>query len=251
MFDFRAGGIAAGAAFVISFLISLVSGASFPGLILRPLVFAALFFGIALVVYFLVSRFLPELLDDAVESGGGVGMPGSRIDISEPDVFPGAAPFTPAAPQNAAIPANFAKTDDSDENLDDISGYVRNDGDPSPPVKKQREVREAPAFQESPSGLDQEDQYGYNEKGSPGTLPVSGENAAVSGADPGDFLPDLDSLAGVFAPSSGEKENDTIEYSTSAPAKKPSPGSKGQKMEGDFNPKDLAAGIRTILNKED
>jgi hypothetical protein len=72
-----------------------------------------------------------------------------------------------------------------------------------------------------------------------------------------DVLPDLDSLAGAFLPNSGEEAEDAPEYSTpaapaapSTPARRPSASSKGQKMEGDFNPKELAEGIRTILKKE-
>jgi hypothetical protein len=66
-----------------------------------------------------------------------------------------------------------------------------------------------------------------------------------------DVLPDLDSMARAFLPNDGEDEADTTEYSTSdGPLKRPAAGARGQKMEGDFNPKELAAGIRTILKKE-
>jgi hypothetical protein len=248
MFDFKAGGIAAGAAFVVSFLISLASRVSFPALILRPLGFAVLFFGIVFIIYVLVSRFLPELLDETAETGGDAGIPGSRIDISEPDDPGEAASFSPVLPDSAAVPGNFAEAGDSEESLDDISGYVKNDAEVPRPA---RNPAEAPLYGETLSDLDQEAKNGYTKESSPDIFSASGERAGGTGAAEGDFLPDLDSLAGVFMPSSGENGNDTTEYSTAAPAKKPAPGRKGQKMEGDFNPKDLAAGIRTILNKED
>jgi hypothetical protein len=66
-----------------------------------------------------------------------------------------------------------------------------------------------------------------------------------------DVLPDLDAMARAFLPGSGEDGTDTTEYSTADDSRKrPAAGSRGQKMEGDFNPKELAAGIRTILKKE-
>jgi hypothetical protein len=73
------------------------------------------------------------------------------------------------------------------------------------------------------------------------TFPVSG------GVD---ILPDLDSLANAFLPSSGGEGGDVPDVSSPAPERKPLPGRKPQKLDGDFNPKDLAAGIRTVLNKE-
>jgi hypothetical protein len=106
------------------------------------------------------------------------------------------------------------------------------------------------------SGLDQGAQVGYTDNSVPEAFRGPGDSGALepeplSGTgNPVDALPDLDSLAGAFLPQSGEEGEEAVEYSTPSPAKKPSTSSKGQKMEGDFNPKDLAAGIRTILTKE-
>jgi hypothetical protein len=231
--------------FIISFLIGLVSGVVFPALILRPLISAALFFAVVFFVQFAVSRFLPELLENSPDSNTDFDMPGSRIDITE-----GSGPaesIRPAVPGSPVFSGSFAKADDSDEGLGDISAFVSPGSAGSAAAEQQDESR---MFRGMSPGLDQGGQNRYTEQGSADPFSAPGGGAGGSGAGSTDFLPDLDSLAGAFMPSAGGNGEETVEYSTSEPAKRPSASSKGQKMEGDFNPKDLAAGIRTILNKE-
>jgi len=273
MFGFKIGGIAAGVAFIISFLLCLISNVSLSALIIRPLVFAGVFFGAAYAIYFVISHFLPELLDGSAGSGADFSIPGSRIDISEGESLGMAEPdsVSDSLPGKIVIPSNYAVPDDSDEGLGDISGLVKTGiGSPEPAEKTAKMPAEIPAFQETPSGLDQGTQNGYTEKSSLGGFSTSGgepraklsfgqqlstegsgDDAAVLGAEPVEFLPDLDSLAGAFMSSSGETGDDTIEYSTAVPAAKPSASGKGRSLDGDFSPQDLASGIRTILNKED
>jgi hypothetical protein len=236
MFDVKISAIVAGIAFMISLLLGLMSGASFPALIIRPLIFAVLFFLIAAVVYFLVSHFLPELLDEGLSESLGMDdslIPGSRIDITEGEP--------------AGMSVYAAQPDDSEDNLGDISDLFR----------QSRAVRHPEGG--SP-GLDQQGEDGYtrDETVSPGdhngggftgsrsAMPKTAPNPAASM----DALPDLDSMARAFLPDSGDDETDT-EFSISDDSlKRPAGGSRGRKMEGDFNPKELAAGIRTILKKE-
>jgi hypothetical protein len=228
MFDLRASGIAAGIAFVVSFLVGLLSRAAFPVLLVRALGFAVLFFIISGLVYLLISRFLPELLDErGLKEEMDLNVPGSRINISEGG---------PQGPVPAVPGMVFAQADDSEEGLGNISALAA----------APQEDGTAPGYV---PGLDQGSQSGYTEK-SGLELFAEGDDAPAAEAVSMDTLPDLDSLAGAFLPSSENDEGDTTEYSISAPAKKPLAGSKGRKMEGDFNPKDLAAGIRTILKKE-
>jgi len=73
--------------------------------------------------------------------------------------------------------------------------------------------------------------------------------ASFDFSDSEESLPDLDSMAGAFKSSSQDEDPDTVEYSVSTPAKKQS-SNKAQAWTGDFNPKDMAAGLRTVLNKE-
>ena len=274
MFNLKAGGFAAVLAFVLSFLIGLVSRASMPTLILRPLIFAVVFFAIAGLVRFLAGRFLPELLH------GGAGEetplfpgPGSRIDITEGDDFPAAS--------GGGQVFMGAQPDDSEEGLGNITGLLSKS--PAPPVPAEVDRGSA--------GMDQNSQNGYNKGGimeelsaieqfpSWEPLPLddtaaSGEtvarsNGASSAGEPQetaapktalagavensgsmDFLPDLESMAGAFMPVSAEEEQDTTDYSISAPPPKLSRSKKAAAWPEDFNAKDMASGLRTVLNKE-
>jgi hypothetical protein len=62
-------------------------------------------------------------------------------------------------------------------------------------------------------------------------------------------LPDLDAFTGVFS-DDGEDSPQPAEGGAAAPERKPV-GNKPEKFEGDFSPKEIAAGIRTILEKDD
>jgi hypothetical protein len=249
MFDVKISAIAAGLAFIVSFLLGLLSGASFPALIIRPLVFAVLFFIIAAIVYFAVSHFLPELLDGDISASmdaGEVLSPGSRINITEEE--------------SAGMPAYAAaQPDDSEDDLGDIGDLLKQGRTARPAPRPTAEPVLMPAEPGFP-GLDQsgEDGYTRNEAVSAGVRNGGGFTGSGSArpktydpAESTDALPDLDAMARAFLPDSGEDEADTTEYSVSDdPLKRPAAGGRGRKLEGDFNPKELAAGIRTILKKE-
>ncbi|MDR1059103.1 MAG: hypothetical protein LBL43_06105 [Treponema sp.] len=251
MFDLRISGIAAGAAFILSFLLGLIHKAGLPWLLLRPLIFAVLFFLISAAVYQLVSRFLPELLEGGGETPDygdeSPEVPGSRVNIMEGE---GSGPAPAIASDEGG---------EEGDNLGNISDIIAK-GSNSP-------ARERPAA----GGLG-EDNYAppldhpaenrytggrAQERVSLGDdapesvaavpRPVSPAAVEIEGVD---VLPDLDSLAGAFLTSEGEDE-DTADYSTAGAVKKPSPGGKGQSMAGDFNPKELAAAIRTKLKREE
>jgi hypothetical protein len=263
VFNFKISGIAAAFGFFVSLILNLAAGAPFPVFLARPLAFGVLFFVISGIVWFLISHFLPELLDRDISA------PGGRINIEE-NSEAGAPSFVAGG-----VGVRAALADDSDEVLGDISGYVPNKDAPpkagpaaSAPESAGSGETDLSAFDISGSGaspaffvppVDQAgggDYTGSDEVyassppgGSGGSGGVSSAAPAVSGSI--DILPDLDSLAGAFLPGSGDEEGDTVDYSIPSPAKKPSANSKGQKIEGDFNPKDLAMGIRTILGKEE
>jgi hypothetical protein len=253
VFNFKISGIAAASGFFVSLVLNLASGAAFPVFLARPIAFGVLFFVISGIIYFLISHFLPELLD------GDTPVPGGRINIAE-DSEAGETSFAAAATNVSAAPSvKAALADDSDENLGDISGYLQSGGAPMGARAAGPgggSLAAEPAFPAPP--VDQVDAGDYNVNGevyasSPPGRPGGGGVSSAAPAVPGsiDILPDLDSLAGAFLPGSGDAEGDTVDYSIPSPAKKPSVNSKGQKMEGDFNPKDLAMGIRTILSKEE
>jgi hypothetical protein len=63
-----------------------------------------------------------------------------------------------------------------------------------------------------------------------------------------DVLPDLEDMAKAFLPSSEEEEEEPV--SEEAPAKKPSKSGKGKSLAGDFNPKDIALALQTVLKRD-
>ncbi|GHV73839.1 hypothetical protein AGMMS49940_11410 [Spirochaetia bacterium] len=81
MFNPKISGIAAGAGFILSFLLGIIAGASFPLVLIRAFVFAALFFALVSAGYWAIGRYLPELLDAVPEKP----TLGARVDISVGD----------------------------------------------------------------------------------------------------------------------------------------------------------------------
>jgi len=243
MLNLRIGGIVAGAAFVLSLVLGLVGRTPMPLLIIRPAIFAALFFVISALIKLVVSRFLPEILEDGDINRDADNLPGTRINILEGDSPPGRGP----APKHAFF---GALAEDTDDDLGDISDLL---------VKS---TAARASGERTFAGMDQNPQEDYTDEG--GSEKKSGlaaegkpekrtgetDTAGVSGSE--DALPDLDSMAGAFmSPSAGE-ESETPEYSVSAPLPKPSYSSrnKAPAWSGDFDAKELASGLRTILSKE-
>jgi hypothetical protein len=231
VFNLKLSGIVAGVAFILSLLIGLLSRTMPPALIIRPLIFALLFFIIANLINLLVNRFLPELLEtNTVEKAADIVMPGSQIDIVE---------------ESSAVPGSiYARPDDSEENVGDISSLVYS---PSGSRSSEDPAAAGSTATFNFGGMDQSGLDGYTEEGIP--------TAASENGGSFDMLADLESLAGAFVSSSEEKEEGTeenqgFEEDPLAPARAPV-GNKPPKMEGDFNPKDMAQGIRTILKKEE
>jgi hypothetical protein len=210
VFNFKLGGIAAGIAFVLSLMIGLLSRTLPPTLIIRPIVFAGVFFIITNLIFWLVNRFLPELLENnAVEPD--IVMPGSQVNIME---------------DNPSGEDGIYAQPDGSEGMGDIGN-----------------IDYSAAGDEQ--GMDQSEQNGYTNQG------ISSAASGDSGSF--DALQDMDSLAGSFF-SSSEDGGGTQEYfdteEGSTPKRTPA-GNKPQKLAGDFDPKEIAQGIRTILKKDE
>jgi hypothetical protein len=255
VFNLKLSVIAAGAAFVLSFFIGLISGTGFPYMLLRALISGALFFCLSAFAYWAISQFVPELLDFSQNDqalSGGVPQPGSMVDISvepgedETDVLP------PLDQQYAeAGPAAEARTE-------------------SPP-ETERFQEAAPLEQKSAdtgpnqaAALDLGAEDGYTNEGvSVDSGPVAsgaktGEDAvlpdAVDAAEAVDTLPDLELLSTVFTPQEEEEPGEEafipadiggISGTGPPPAKNTSAG------QGDFNVKEMAQAIQTILRKDE
>ena len=143
MINFRISGISAAVAFFLSFLIGLVSRAAMPELIVRPLIFALVFFVLSGAIYYLVSHFLPELLSGdnggySSSAGADGAHLGSRVNITEGD-----ASFMPPYTQGdfmqggmeaGGVGAGFmgAQPDDSEDSVGNIADlFQRQNGSPA------------------------------------------------------------------------------------------------------------------------
>jgi hypothetical protein len=221
-------GAAGGFGFVVSLLVGILSGAGFPLLLIRALAFGLLFFALGAGAWIAINNFVPELLfpgEGEDDSAGGGQIPGSRVDISLGDE------------RASALPENYGNSESGDEvgNITDLLA-----GKTAP---------------ENSTGMDQNGEDGYTKIGGPefqteAAAPHTGPAGTAASGDYEDSaggLPDLDSMAAAFVPSSEEPGESPVDLPP--PARTPS-GNKPQNLKGDFNPKDLAAAIRTKISKE-
>jgi hypothetical protein len=242
MFNLKWCGIAAGFGFLLSLLMGMVSGAGLFWAFARALIFGAVFFALAGGIRFLVDRFLPDLLSAGENGAEFSALPGSRVDISVGDDQEDAVLST-------ALPDD-SMTDGEPGNIADLLNGNIASRVPSPAVD--------PSIQ----GMDQKEEDGYTGNresgfqskvsgGAPGT--GSGEKTSApspGGLRPAEGLPDLDSMAEVFQ----SREDGGAEPASDRQSSFGKPvgrqDGKGQSMAGDFNPKDLASAIQTILSKD-
>jgi len=259
MFNIKWGGIAAGAAFALSLALSLILGqTSLLQALLRAVVFAGLFFGMGLGIWSLINTFIPDLLtSNAGSSGSGdiasrlfaTGSAGSQVDITVDDVQNAALPdggddvgefnqlFTPKEDidQSSATGYTgggeagvFASGDELGSEAGEFSSAFGDDdfGD-SAGLGDESEDDEAGEFSMDfsafvPGGLDGEG---------------DGEGESEAGANPDSFS---------FFPEAG---GSGLFEEPAAPERKAS-RNKPMKLEGDFNAKEIAAGLRTVLEKD-
>lgn len=229
MFNIKASAFAAGIAFLLSFLAGIIRGAAIPIVLIRALIFAVLFFVFAGGIYILIKQFLPELLVSGEDGGESERTSGSQVDISLEDPEEG-------------IPAGLFDREGA-ENFGERGESSGSAGPGSP----------------ENMGLDQNGEDDYTNKGrsevnspnsgsdSPGA-PVFGESAALpSDSGPVDVLPNFESMEGTFDSSAGKAAEESAGYTS---AKKPPAKGKPNSAGGDYNPKELASALQTILKRE-
>jgi hypothetical protein len=212
-----------GIGFVLSLAVGLLSGAGFPHVLIRAGVFGLVFFALGCVLWLMINNFVPELLSadaPAAEESADLGeTPGSKVNITLEDP--------------KILPEMYQNLDHGDEvgNIGDlVSGAFK---------PEETAVLTPLPLDGDGQGMDQKPQAGYTETENRGAVPLS---------DDAEVLPDLDSMAGSFM--------DGVDEGFAGPAELPEPvrkasGNKSQKLEGDFDPKELAAGIRTVLKKDE
>jgi hypothetical protein len=229
MFNPKVSGIAAGIGFIFSFLLGIITGAGLPLLLIRAVIFAALFFILASLVYGAISTYLPELLDNSEELPGL----GAQVDISIGD----------DGAQDSGIALETGGLGDG------LGEFTENPGDSG-------ENRDSLPE----NTLDQNSEDGYTEKRSledaPRPLQVALPtelNFSADGVDSVDILPDLDSMSGAFSAGSVSIGGGG-ESAMGAPLGggdyqgKTLPGKAG--LGGDFNVHEMASAIQTILKRE-
>ena len=284
MINLKVSGIIAITAFFLSFVIGLASRTAMPMLLVRAIVFAVLFFVLTAMIHFMVSRFLPELLaaDSANNNDIDFLMPGSQVNIMEGDsAEPSSQGDNSSSP---SVPLFMgAQADDTEEGLCDISdlskttpasapgggiqsiGLAGMDQNAQDGYNEEGNLEELPESDQftpwEPPRISTGASLGTNasvpEKtpGSPafGETPVSSKSRApimdAADTDSEDFFPDLDSMAGAFIPTPTSEGSETSEYSGSSSSRR-SRRNKDAGWAEDFNAKDMAAGLRTVLNKE-
>ena len=228
MINTKWGIVAAGVGFALAFIFSLLLGhAGIGAALLRGLGFAALFFILGAGAWTLINTFIPELL--LADTGGRTedSFPGhttgSRVNITVGDTSAAAVPE-----RNGG-----AHRDSEVENFNDlVSGKIK---------PKKRDIDENPT-------------NGYNTE--IGDFASTEDTVVETSGDDDDFSMNF----GNFFPGAGIEElgdsfgnssenGDSAAAAESLPERKTT-GNKPTPFEGDFNPKEIAAGIRTVLEKD-
>lgn len=118
--DWRVSAVAAGVAFILSLLVGVVAGVGFGALLLRAILWAALFAGGAIGVRAVVDRFLPELResfagstttssDDATQAGSNVNI------VVDEDLMGEGSIGAPFADDGESQPEDLEELDAADE----------------------------------------------------------------------------------------------------------------------------------------
>jgi hypothetical protein len=237
MFNLKWGLVSGLAAFIFSIVIGFISGVSASNVFLRAGILSAIFFVIGLGFFVIINSFFPELLTSDNEPAGRdeTEQPGSRVDITLDSADEYALPETyNDSPESAQEVGNIRDLASGGIDQSEKDGYNSKEGGsvansdfldidfPDMPM--------APAAAESSSAR-------------PAFSPSFGDDSTGLGG-----LPDLDTMAQAF--SGGSLENpEPVQQQETSSRSRPA-GNKAQPMQGDFNPKELAEGIRTVLSKD-
>ena len=277
MNNFKWGITAAIAAMIVSVGLGLLSGVGILHVFLRALIFGLVFFGFGFGLRFLINSFFPEILFMEEESSAQVPFdtPGSRVNITLDNTGEYAVPElykTPGDPHELGniedlISGVFRPRSESsgidrkrEESYNREESFNFGSDFQSTPDQDDMTFPDMPTFDEpkveSPGAESSKAEKPKVEK--PIFTPSFGDDGGVGG------LPDLESFAMAFS-GGGELRPSTPaasaggfggvsvpdapeEFEPTQPtryvASKPTP------LSGDFNPKDLAKGISTVLAKE-
>jgi len=262
MFNFKWGGIAAGAAFVLSLALGLFIGHAGLHALLRAAIFAALFFGLGTAAWTLINTFIPELLSSSGAGRGdiasnlfGTGTAGSQVNITVDDDQDSLSAALPEGQEYGAAGGE----------LDDIGDLFRPKDIDQTPATGYNE--EAGYSQEEPGGFAPVDVF------APATeefaSAFSDDAPSESGEEEtGEFSMDFNAfIPGGLSGGNGEGETEDTDSEAdpfsflngggaaafeepAAPERKVSSRNKPMQLEGDFDAREIAAGLRTVLQKD-
>lgn len=255
MFNFRWGVILGCAALVVSAVLGIFFGVQPLYIFLRALIFFGVFFGLGTGIYIVINSFFPELLlSDEKQAGDETSeQPGSRINI------------TLGNTGEYAVPELYRNSGDSQElgNIEDlVSGAFRPRVVEEPVLsqtadlegidRKREEVYNNMSM-ESSQIASNPDSFQFDDSPPPAAAlhekpvftPVFGDDTADLGV-----LPDLDSMARAFSSAYGGEAAEAHPFEEAEPARNNNKGNKPQPLQGDFDPRELAEGLRTILSKD-
>jgi hypothetical protein len=260
---------AAGAAFLISTALGILFGVNFLYVILRAFVFAFLFFGFGFTLRFLINSFFPEFLikNDEAEDRYPVEQAPSRESAIIDTMGEYAVPELYKTPGESGklgniedlvsgafrpLPEGVDRNEEEGYNKESVRN-VPETGFGFSETRNQENDKFQDMFQDmfQDTGSFEESRPEVPKNDRPVFTPSFGDDSEGLGG-----LPDLDSMAMAFGGtdarsgpsvlSFGGAEEAVDEAAESSPYK----GNKAQPVKGDFNPKELANGIRTVLKKD-
>jgi hypothetical protein len=262
--NYKWGFIPAIFAMLISVMLGSISGAGFSHIFLRALVFAAVFFGLGLGMWFVVNAYFPEILVTETDTNDTIEK-GSRVNITIDNTG------------EYAVPELYKASGAPDElgNIEDlISGTFHVESESVDRNQEERYNNKGVGSDLDAGNIDFGDLF--QDQGT-GDLdkPVGGKPVFTPSfvGDAGDLggLPDLDAMSMAFS-SMGEFPEDSSPVSggskgassglgantsflndieeADSTSSRYNTGNKPQPLKGDFNPEELAKGIRTVLNKD-
>jgi len=265
MQNLKWGGIASVFAIIVSVGLGLAADVSMFHIVIRAITFSVIFFGLGFGLKFIINSYFPELLymeDEHAEPEDNNEQPGSKINITIDNMGEYAVPELYKAPN----------ANEELGNIEDLVSGVFKVRVSSPQAgidRKREEGYNVGGF----GGVSNQDTVNFNDMfNDTGGLDNSSEQRAVFSPSLGDEtdglggLPDLDAMAMAFSPagdsferpsarSGGGSALDSALFSspeTDEPERQSqyNTGNKSQPLQGDFNPKELAEGIRTVLSKD-
>ena len=248
MFKLKWGLIPGGTAFVLALISSLLfGGTNFTVALLRALSFAGLFLGLGIGIRVLIKIFLPELLGSSPQKSNVVEhvfspapAAGTQVNITLDD--PGA---DAALPGNPGMVENMSSTDE----VGDFSDLVSPTNVSAPKISDDKDIDQNPINSYTE---DTEELFpvmdDVNEGASGGFSMDFGAFSSETEGLGDEGLGDDDSFMGSF--SSFSADEDVVPQEEAAPLERRVSTNKAEKLDGDFNAKEIAAGLRTVLEKD-